>query len=66
MLALIASEHADRLADDVEIELLEAVVGREGEMLLDEVLIACVEADVDVRFVPANLFNTLEACIYVL
>ena len=66
MLALVAGNHANGLADDVEVEVFEVVVGGEGEVLVDIVLISSPEADVYIRFVPSHFFYTLEARVYVL
>ena len=64
MLALIASDHADGLANDVEVEVLEVVVWCEGEVLIDVVLIPSPKTAVYVTFVPSYFFYTLEACVY--
>jgi hypothetical protein len=66
MLSLIASDHANWLSDDIEVEIFEVVVGREGEVLVDIILITRPESDVYVGFVPPNFLHTLEPGINVL
>jgi hypothetical protein len=66
MLPLKASDHTYWLTNNVEIKVFEIVVWGKRKILVDIILVTCPEADINVRFVPPHLFDTLEARIYVL
>ena len=48
VLSLIARDHANRLSDDIEVEVFEIIVWGKREVLVDVVLVACVESCINI------------------
>lgn len=65
VLALVARDHIDRLLEQIEIEVAVYCLPLPAEILVDVVLSACIEEGVDIRLVPAGLFDWLKLAIEV-
>lgn len=63
VLALIASDHVYGLLNKIEMKVLRAVVRRKVEIAVYVSLAASIEKSIDVRLIPAGLFDRLKFTI---
>ena len=60
MLPLVASDHVDRLSNDIEMEVLPVILRIEIEVGIYETLFAGIEKCIYITLIPPSLLNRLE------